>query len=332
MSPPAFPPKLQKGDKIKVIAPSRALASLKLSKTSLKKIIKHWESLGLRVELAKHVNERSHFSAASIESKLADLHEAFKDDEIKMIIATVGGFSSNQILKGIDYELIKKHPKIICGYSDFTAVANAIYTKTGLVTYYGPFFTTFYIKKCADYTKEFFKKCLFHERSFLVEPSVKWSNDDKKFDWISVRKNLGPWVINSGEAKGKIIGGNLCTLNLLQGTEFMPSIKDTILFIEDDDMAKEFSAVEFDRNLQSLLHLPDADKIRGLVIGRFQPASRITHKILQTIIKNKKELNNLPVIANVDFGHTLPMMTFPIGGEAEIKAGEIATEIEIMRH
>jgi len=332
MSQTIFPPKLKKGDKIKIIAPSRALSGMKLSKASLSRIIKHWEGLGLRVELAKHVNERSHFSAASIESKLSDFHEALRDDETKMIIAAVGGFSSNQMLNGIDFELIKKHPKILCGYSDFTAIANAVYAKTGLVTYYGPFFVTFEVKKCADYTKEFFKKCLFHERTFSVEPSVKWSNDDKKFDWISVRKNLGPWIINPGEAKGKIIGGNLCTLNLLQGTEFMPSIKEAILFIEDDDLAGKYSAVEFDRNLQSLLHQPEANTIRGIVIGRFQPASGITHKILATIIKNKKELKNIPVIANVDFGHTLPMITFPIGGEAEIKAGEIAVEIGIEKH
>jgi muramoyltetrapeptide carboxypeptidase LdcA involved in peptidoglycan recycling len=97
-------------------------------------------------------------------------------------------------------------------------------------------------------------------------------------------------------------------------------------------LTKEHSAGEFDRNLQSILHLPDANKIRGIVIGRFQPASRITHKILEIIIKNKKELNNIPVIANVDFGHTLPMITFPIGGEAEIKAGKVVAEIEIIKH
>ena len=128
-------------------------------------------------------------------------------------------------------------------------------------------------------------------------------------------KNDGWLVINKGKASGTILGANLCTFNLLQGTDFMPNLKNSILFIEDDDTSKY---VDFDRNLQSLIHLPSFGGVKGIVIGRFQKASEMTNEKLIKIIKSKSELKNIPVIANVDFGHTSPIITFPIGGEASI--------------
>jgi len=133
-------------------------------------------------------------------------------------------------------------------------------------------------------------------------------------------KNNGFLVINEGKAEGEIIGANLCTFNLLQGTEYMPNFKNNILFIEDDYESKPH---HFDRDLQSLIHLPDFNQIKGIVIGRFQKASEMTNEKLIKIIKTKKELNNIPVIANLDFGHTTPIFTFPIGGKVSISSNEI---------
>src|SRR3989338_11036057 len=122
--------------------------------------------------------------------------------------------------------------------------------------------------------------------------------------------NEGYWSINEGETEGIIVGANLCTFNLLQGTEFMPDLKNTVLFLEDD---YESVSHTFDRDLQSLIHQPNFSGVKGLVIGRFQKKSKMTNELLTKIIKTKKELNSLPVIANVDFGHTTPIITFPIG-------------------
>lgn len=107
----------------------------------------------------------------------------------------------------------------------------------------------------------------------------------------------------------------------------MPSLKDTVLFVEDDDLA---FAEEFDRNLQSLLHLPDFSQVHGLVLGRFQKASQMTNEKIEAIIKTKQELNNMPVIANVDFGHTDPKITFPVGGQVSINTD--LNRITIERH
>ena len=244
-------------------------------------------------------------------------------------MTVIGGFNSNQLLQYIDYKLIKKNPKILCGYSDITALQHAIYKKTGLVTYSGPHYFTFGRPPFYDYTVDYFKKCLFETKPFDIVPSQLVSEHSSKDSTEIEYQNSGFWIFQKGEAVGKIIGANLCTLNLLQGTEFMPDIKDCILFVEDDHTSDK---VAFDRDLQSLMQLPGAKSIKGLVIGRFQKESDISMGTLEKIVRSKKELQKVPIIANVDFGHTYPMITFPIGGKARIKVGKDSAELKIIEH
>lgn len=324
--------KLKAGDEIRVIAPSRSLSIV--SEESRKIAIERLEGLGLKISYAKNVKEKDDFVSSSIESRVRDLHDAFSDKNVKGILTVIGGYNVNQILSYLDYELIKNNSKIICGFSDITALSNAIYQKTGLVTYSGPHFSSFGMLKGIEHTVEYFKKCLIEEGEFEIVPSKEWS-DDKWFldqDNREFVKNDGHQIINEGRAEGKIIGGNLCTLNLLQGTQFMPSLKDTILFLEDDDATGGDFPVEFDRNLQSLIHLPDFSGVRGIVIGRFQKNGFISPDKLEKIIKTKKELENIPVIYGADFGHTTPAITFPIGGSARLVAEKGILELKIISH
>lgn len=127
-------------------------------------------------------------------------------------------------------------------------------------------------------------------------------------------------VINEGKAEGKIIGGNLCTLNLLQGTEYMPDLDNTVLFIEDDSLVGNAFVKEFDRNLQSLLQCAKGKNIKGILIGRAEKDSNMTKEKWEEIIETKEKLLNIPVIINADIGHTTPIFTFPIGGQAKIFA------------
>jgi muramoyltetrapeptide carboxypeptidase LdcA involved in peptidoglycan recycling len=136
-------------------------------------------------------------------------------------------------------------------------------------------------------------------------------------------------VINEGSASGTIIGGNLCTLNLLQGTEYFPDLKDSVLFIEDD---YESLPHTFDRDLQSLIHVPGFEGVKGIVIGRFQKKSEMTNEKLIKIIKTKKELAKLPVLAGVDFGHTDPKITFPVGGAVNMQVKQGSCRLEILEH
>ncbi len=327
-----IPQKLKEGDEIRIISPARSLAIISKEVRSI--ALRRLKELGFKVTFSKHVEEKDEFNSSSIKSRLEDIHKAFSDKNVKGILTTIGGFNSNQLLKYLDYKLIKSNPKILCGYSDITALQNAIYKKTGLITYSGPHFSTFGMLKGLDYTIEYFKKCLMNEEPFEIKPSKEWSDDAwyKDQENREFIKNKGFMIINKGEVEGTIIGGNLCTFNLLQGTEFMPNISNSILFLEDDDMAGDYFSVEFDRNLQSLIHQPNFEKIKGIVIGRFQKKTDMTLEKLKYIIKMKEELRNLPIIANVDFGHTNPLFTFPIGGKARLLVNKNNVKLEIIEH
>ncbi|MBU4331819.1 LD-carboxypeptidase [Candidatus Parcubacteria bacterium] len=327
-----IPQKLKKGDEIRVTSPSRSLSLI--SEENRKIARERLETFGFKITFSKNVEENDEFSSSAIKSRVADMHAAFKDKKVKAILTVIGGFNCNQLLKYLDYGLIKSNPKIFCGFSDITALQNAIFKKTGLVTYSGPHFSSFGMKRGLDYTLEYFQKCLMQDKPFDIFPSNDWSDDTwyKNQGKRKFIKNAGMFAINPGEAEAVIVGGNLCTLNLLQGTEFMPLLKDAVLFLEDDEMAKDYSAVEFDRNLQSILHLPGSGKIKGLVIGRFQKASKMTPEKIVKIVKTKDELKNIPVIADIDFGHTTPQTTFPIGGTIAINSKPNKVSLKILKH
>ncbi len=322
-----YPKKLQKGDEIRIIAPSHSISII--SQANRKISNDRLMDLGLRISFSKNVEETDNFGSSSIKSRVADLHKAFLDKNIKAVFTVIGGFNCNQLLKYIDWNIIKDNPKIFIGYSDTTALQNAIFAKTGLVTYSGPAWSTFGQKLHFEYTMDYFTKCLVENDCFEITPSKEWTDDAWYMDQDRRNpiKNDGWLIINKGKATGTILGANLCTFNLLQGTEYMPNLKGSILFLEDDDTSKY---VDFDRNLQSLIHLPDFKGVKGVVIGRFQKATEMASEKLIKIIKNKAELKNIPVIANVDFGHTSPIITFPIGGEASIDTGR--KNITIIKH
>jgi muramoyltetrapeptide carboxypeptidase len=318
--------RLQPGDEIRVIAPSSSMALLKENQVEI--AVERLETLGFKVSFGKHVLHHDEFFSSPIEERIADLHDAFLDPNVKGILSVIGGYHSNQLLKYIDFELIKNNPKVFCGYSDITALSLSIFQKTGLITYSGPHFSSFGMKHGFEYTLDSFISALTNDAPYEINPSQQWSDDtwfldqeDRQF-----HEQDEYLVLQEGEAEGQLLGGNLCTMNLLQGTEFMPSLNGSILFIEDDYATY---ANVFDRQLQSILHLPGSEKINGLLIGRFQKQSNMTVEALQKIISTKQELKGIPVIANVNFGHTQPIATIPVGAKATISAKSNKTEIQI---
>lgn len=319
-----FPQKLHPGDEIRIIAPSHTLAIISQKVREIAN--QRMSDMGLKVSFGKHVEETDDFASSSIISRIEDLHDAFSDKNVKAVFAVIGGFNSNQLLRYIDWDLIASNPKIFCGYSDFTILNNAIFSKTGLVTYSGPAYSTFGQELYFDYTLDYFRQCVFSDAPFALYPSKQWSDDP----WYKDQKarhlieNAGYLVINEGHASGTILGANLGTFNLLQGTEYFPDLSDAILFLEDDEESKPH---HLDRDLQSLIHLPNFGKVKGIVIGKFQKASQISDDALMTIIKSKKELAHMPIMANVDFGHTSPMVTLPIGGECVVDTEKRTIEI-----
>ncbi len=322
-----IPPKLKAGDTIRVIAPSSSASIITGSVRELAE--QRMRELGLNVTYGTRIEETGPGGTAPIASRIADLHEAFSDPSVQGVIAMIGGFAANQLLAHIDYELLRQHPKLFCGYSDITALQNAIYAKNGLVTYSGPAFSSFGMRDGIAGTIEQFRSCVMNESPIAIEPAKEWSDDQWYLDQDAreFHANPGYVVMQEGDAIGTVIGGNLCTLNLLQGTPYMPPLRGSILFIEDDEESK---IQNFDRDLQSLMHLPEFSGVKGIVIGRFQKKSNVDMGELANNLRGR--LPDIPVIANADFGHTTPILTFPIGGTAHILAKDGYAHITILKH
>lgn len=318
--------KLVAGDTVRVVAPS---FSLKIISEDVRSIAnKRFAEMGITLEFADHAEEMNDHLSSDIKSRVNDLHAAYNDKNVKAIFAVIGGYNSNQLLSHLDWELIKNNPKPLIGYSDTTALQNAILAKTGNISYSGPAYSTFGQEKYFEYTLGHFKKMLFSSNPVVITRSEVWTDDEWFLDQgkRNVFQNEGWLPIYNGNAEGRIIGGNLGTLGALFGTEYMPDLKDSILFLEDDECEK-FN--EFDRILQSLVLQKDFSGVRGVVLGRFQTGSEMSTEYIKELFNNRPEFEDIPVIANVDFGHTNPMITYPIGGNAIIKISESDSYIEI---
>ncbi|MDX3111428.1 S66 family peptidase [Nonomuraea angiospora] len=330
-----FPPKLNAGDVIRVVAPARSRAMV-MEHDHSDLIRSRFAELGLTLSYGAHVDERDAFDSSSVASRVADLHEAFADPSVAGILTVIGGYNCNELLPYLDWDLIRANPKILCGYSDITALQNAILARTGLVTYSGPHWSTFGMRDHLEETLRWFTSVMFDTAPVALTPAARWSDDlwfldqDKR----ELIPNEGWWPLRPGTAEGRIVGGNLSTLSLLRGTPYMPSLDGAILIVEDDF---ESHPARFARDLTSLLQLPDAPKIRGLAIGRFQQASGMSRPLLEQIIATQPALSRLPVLANIDVGHTTPLATFPIGGQARLTVGDAVTDsgttsLTLLRH
>ena len=316
-----IPAPLRPGDEIRVVAPARGLKLI--GEDSFNQALERFRTWGLKVSFATHTTRENwdRFGSSSIEDRVSDLHEAFAAPEVKGIFTVIGGTNSNQLLPFLDYDLIRANPKVFCGFSDITALLNGIYAQTGLVTFSGPHFSSFGMRLGFDYTLAAAQNMLSGPRDLTVEPSSQWSDDlwfidQDKREFIA---NEGYWLLQDGKATGTVIGGNLGTFDLLLGSPYRPAFpSDTILFVEDCATAGAADLGYFERQLQALLYQPDFSHVKGVVIGRFQKASEVNRDALAAIIASKPQLKNLPVLANVDFGHTTPMLTLPIGGHAEL--------------
>lgn len=317
---PVFPPKLHAGSHVRVVAPARSRAMVTEGNDNARIAEGHLAALGLSVSYGQHVDERDRYDSSSIASRVADLHAAFADPSVDAILTVIGGANSNELLPHLAFGLIAANPKILCGFSDITALQNAITARTGVVTYYGPHWSTFGMRDLGEQTTDWFRQTLMTDAPVDVIGS-DWFTDDLWFLDQDHRTKIptgGWWPLQPGATEGRVVGGNLCTLNLLQGTRWMPSLDNTVLMLEDDEIS---NPTEFRRDLNSLMQQPGADTVQGLVIGRFQQASEMGREDLVAVLDTIPNLQGKPLLANVDFGHTNPLMTFPIGGAVRFTAG-----------
>lgn len=306
--------RLKKGDHIRVVSPSSSIERIGGFEANLAAKEK-LEELGFKLSFSEHYFENDIFDSAPIASRVADLEAAFADESVDAILTTIGGFNSNELLPYLDFDLIARHPKIFCGYSDTTALLNAIYAKTGMPTYMGPAYSSFKMVQAQQYQTEAWLKAVTQD-SYELIPSPEWSSDA----WYlpDAPRTFYPteWKIyNPGKASGIAIGGNISTLNLLTGTEFAPRPDNYILFLEE---AEDDDYLIIARHLTALLQAyPNP---QALVLGRFPKETKMTEEILLAILDKHPILKKVPVLYDLDFAHTQPLFTITIGGQVELDA------------
>lgn len=312
-----LPPRLDSNKLIGIIAPADPVAGV-CSKDTIKRGYAYLKSKGFSVIEGRSVKELTHkHTAGSIALRIADIHNFLKNKAVGCIMAFWGGFNTNQLLEHLDYELIKKHPKIIIGYSDMTALTTAITAKTGLVTFSGPAAISFAKPAPFEYTWDYFEKaCIKAVDAITVESAPEYADDFyflRKDNNRRIRKiNEGIKIFVNGKARGEVVAGNLQSLLILNGTSYMPSLKDKILFIEEDETS---TPAHVDRFLCQCRQLGWFNEIAGLVFGRFTEHSGFSaadpfEDLLNAYFPRAK----FPILYNVDFGHSDPLITIPNGG------------------
>ena len=317
-----LPEKINAGDEIRVIAPARSASDI--DEAVLARAQTALESLGLKVSFSQYAFSRSQRGCPTDVEKVEDLHAAFLDPNVKGVLTAIGGFNSNQLLGRIDWDIIRANPKIFAGFSDITVLNHAILAKTGLVTFATPNFYCFGLPPESNYSLEYFRRCLFagQPETYKVRASKEFYDYAWDYDEKSPRSKIvngGMKIIQPGQASGTLLGGNLCSLNLLNGKEDFPRIKgDIILCLEDDSY--DSIPETFERNLQSLIQQPYFRQVKAILFGRFQRESIAANDSLAAIISSKKIGSNIPIVSNLDFGHTDPKFSYKIGGWASVEA------------
>ena len=294
-----IPSKLKKGDAIGVIAPSNYIEKDDLEYINAS--IALMEASGFKVKFGKYVFEDTLGYGTSPEKRAADINWAFKDDEVKAIMCVKGGEDSNTTLDYIDYEMINKHPKIICGFSDNTSILNAIHEKTGLVTYHGPTFKSLTSWETGYAYKQFIKTFAENTESLIMgEPEDEYT------------------TIQAGQATGELVGGNLSLFTKLVCGKYAVNVQDKILFLEE--LGFEAAPEMVNSNIYYLKQNGIFDRIAGLWIGNYEHPSKVS---IEKIIKNAiGDEYKFPIIKSDNFGHIDKKIIIPIGTKAEINTNE----------
>ena len=307
------PPALRKGSIIGVVAPANSADTI--TKKSWDIGVKFLKNRGYNLVFGKYLMTRFGHTSGTINQRTEDFMEVYEKADV--ILTVYGGFNSHEILDFLDYTYIRRNPKAVLGYSDRTALSIGIYAQTGLVGFISPSFSTFSDPFTSSFTIEHFFDVVTGKTNIKVPISSKWSDKDwskkpypyfKPFKW---RTNPGWKILRSGKAEGLTVGGNLSTIALLCGTKYLPDMKNKILFFEDDHEAKPWY---YARYVFQLKQAGVFDKIKGLVIGRSHSKAGFTKKdSIEMIIKEALSEYDFPIISEIDFGHTEPAITLPIG-------------------
>ncbi len=293
------PSRLRKGDLISIISP----ASAPRDSNKVHKGVKYFESLGYRVTISKNVFDVNGYLAGTDEERAEDLNQAFADKNVKAIICSRGGYGTPRILDKVDYDAIKKNPKILVGYSDITALQLAIFKKTGLVTFSGPMMAVEFGGNVDSYTEEMFFDMLTHHKKVGVLRSHK----DFRFSFKGKKKS-----------QGRLVGGNLSLITSILGTRYVPDFVGSVLLIEE--VSEEPYSI--DRMLTQLRLAGILSNVSAFALGQFTNCvpeePNKPHRTLEQILREDLFAIGKPVVSNIPYGHVPVKMTLPLGVLASV--------------
>ena len=268
-------------------------------------------SLGFEAKAAPNLRRRKQYLAGSDQQRADDLNGMFADDEVDAIFCVRGGYGSGRLLRDLDYQTIANNPKILMGYSDITAILNAINVKTGMVTYHGPIAGDNF----SSYTYEQFQRILMEPRqvtriaqppAFVEQPGV-----------VERKNRLTPIV--PGRAEGKLIGGNLSLLVTLLGTPYEPDFDGAILFMEDVSEPP----YSVDRMLTHLWLTGHLEQTAGIVFGKFTDDDYDSNTLsMEQVLRERCEPLGIPTLRGAMIGHVEDQTVVPIGVNARLDVDE----------
>lgn len=288
-----IPEKLKIGDTIGVIAPSSPIVGDNIKElNTAKKII---ENLGFKVKYSKNIFSNTNNYSATAREKADDINEMFSDKDIKMIWCAKGGNNSNSTFEYIDYDNIKKNPKIICGFSDITSLTNMITEKTGLVTFSGTNFKTVATDETDYSLKEVLKR--------FVDGSLELGVKGEEYK-----------IIQQGVAEGQLIGGNLNLTSGMVAGKYSIDFTDKILFLEELGFETEPAMVS--NFLYYMKQNGIFNKVKGIWLGNYTHESGI--KLEDILLDTIGDEFGGPIIKSENFGHIDKKTVIPIGTKARI--------------
>ena len=302
------PKRLAEGDTVGLVLPASATFEgdeIQLAKEQL-------EAIGLKVVIGDHAYDRHGYFAGRDRDRASDLNAMFADDRIAGIVCYTGGWGSPRVLPHLDYALIARKPKVLIGYSDITALLNAIHQRTGLITFHGPVGSSSF----DPYSLENFRRVLMtpEPAGFLGPPPKKPSDlVDRANRVLRLRR---------GKATGRLVGGNLTLLATLMGTPYEIETAGAIVFAED---VRE-EVYRIDRMLTQLALGGKFERMAGFAFGRCTDC-RATNFSLEDILRDRFGSGAAPAISGLSFGHIEQKLTIPIGAMATLDADAGTLEV-----
>lgn len=297
--------------------------------------IRHLEALGFTVMVAPHAfNNRDHVSDTA-SHRADDINAMFANPDVAMILATIGGTHTAEVLPYLDWNLIQRHPKIVMGYSDITTLNVALYAATGLCTINGPYLMSDWAEnpEMPPMSEDWVLRMLMRiEPAGEIPFPTEWTSEF--LDWTTgadrsrarrYRTNEAWTVVRHGVASGRLVGGCIESLQPLRGTGYWPDMSGCILFLETaGDLRSPYDADEL---LAGLDLMGVLDQIAGLLFAKPTGLSAADWEHFDRLIAERMAGRDYPVITNMDFGHHTPMLAMPIGVQASITTDPVRVTI-----